>query len=397
MPQELTQKFLIHFGTRGGEVFTFFSPGRVNLIGEHIDYNGGLVMPFAIDKGTKLAIRKNDLNLWRFFSEDNGDEIDIKVEYPIANQGHVWINYPLAVLELFYKQLDIQFEGLDFYFEGNLPQSSGLSSSASIESVMAIALCQIADIELSRKELALLCQKAENEFVGVNCGIMDQFACLNAEANHALLLNCSNLKHENIPLHLPAYTWVITNSNKPRELVDSAYNQRLKECQMALDEINRHSNDDLTFEKLCHVSPTFFAELENIINSQVLIKRARHAISEQQRVLDMVEALEHGNVKQIGYLLNESHYSLRYDYEVTGFELDTLVDKAQSLPYVVGSRMTGAGFGGCTVSLVNKENIAEFEAEIANDYKSKTGLNPSFYIVKPSQGAHILQNDAMYA
>lgn len=393
MNLSLKQQFLNHFGTRGSEVMEFFSPGRVNLIGEHIDYNGGLVLPFAINLGTSLVIRKNDLNVWRFFSESKEDEVDIKAEYPILNQGSNWVNYPLGVMELFNRKYQLQLEGMDFYFQSNLPQSSGLSSSASIEAVTAIALESIFNIKIDRRELSVLCQQSEHEFAGVQCGIMDQYVCLNAEQNHALLLNCSTLSHTQIPLHITDYEWVIINSNKPRALIESAYNQRLKECKLVLDEINRHSQDDLKFEQLCHISPTFFTELERMINSETLVKRARHTITENQRVIDMVEALEFGNVKQVGRLLNESHLSLKEDYEVTGFELDTLVSKAQSLHYVAGSRMTGAGFGGCTVSLVRKENLLDFEAAITADYVAKTSLIPSFYIVKPAAGAHALNRE----
>lgn len=392
----LRQQFLNHFGTRGPEVMEFFSPGRVNLIGEHIDYNGGLVLPFAINKGTSLAIRKNGLNVWRFYSESKDGEVDIKAEYPILNQGNSWVNYPLGVIALFERNYNVQLEGMDFYFVSNLPQSSGLSSSAAIEAATAIALDTIFNLNINRSELAILCQQSEHEFAGVQCGIMDQFVCLNAEANHAMLLNCSTLKYEHVPLHITDYEWVIINSNKHRSLTESAYNQRLKECKLVLDEINRHSQDDLKFEQLCHISPLFFTELELMINSETLVRRARHTITENQRVLDMVEALELGNVKQVGRLLNESHLSLKMDYEVTGFELDTLVAKAQSLPYVAGSRMTGAGFGGCTVSLVRKDSLLEFEAVIREDYVAKTSLFPSFYVVKPSVGAHALNTIEAY-
>lgn len=397
MSTSLKDKFLSHFGSRGTAVEEFFAPGRVNLIGEHIDYNGGLVLPFAIDKGTKLAVRKNGLGVWRFYSENQVDEIDLKAEYPILNQGQTWVNYPLGVMQLFAEKYNFQLEGMDFYYEGNLPQSSGLSSSASIEAVTAIALVHFSEMEIDKTELAVLCQHAENEFTGVQCGIMDQFVCINAEANHALLLNCSSLKYEHIPLHITGYEWVITNSNKPRELVESAYNQRLKECRLALNEINRHSQDDMIFEHLCHISPLFFSELEHIIYSNVLIRRARHTITEQQRVLEMVEALEMGNIPKIGRLLNESHESLKNDFEVSGFELDTLVEKSQSLSYVIGSRMTGAGFGGCTVSLVKSENVLDFENEVTKDYVAKTSLIPSFYIVKPSAGAHEISKSIQYA
>jgi galactokinase len=390
---ELYQKFLSHFGARGGLIYEFFAPGRVNLIGEHIDYNGGLVLPFATNLGTRLAIRKNGLKLWRFYSENKGDEIDIRAEYPIINEHRSWICYPLGVMELFANHYGFQLEGMDFYYSGDLPQSSGLSSSASIEAVTAIALVEISKINVDKTELAVLCQHAEHQFTGVQCGIMDQFACINAEVNHAILLNCGSLKYEHIPLHITDYEWVITNTNKPRVLVESAYNQRLNECHLALNEINRHAQDDFRFEHLCHISPLYFKELENIIYSNVLVKRARHAISEQQRVLDMVEALEMGKIKQVGKLLYESHDSLKNDFEVSCIELDTLVNKCKSLPFVAGSRMTGAGFGGCTVSLVQKAHLLDFESEITADYVEKTALIPSFYIVSPSYGAHFIKNE----
>ena len=381
-------KFINHFGESQNEIFTFFAPGRVNLIGEHIDYNGGLVLPFAIDLGTKLAIRNNGQNVWRFFSENQEAEIELNVNFPILKQGHSWVNYPLGVMELFANKYKFELKGMDFYFEGNLPQSSGLSSSASIESVTAIALVFLSEMDIDKTELAVLCQHAENEFAGVQCGIMDQFVSINAQANHALLLDCSTLKFDQIPLHILEYEWVITNTNKPRELVKSAYNQRLKECKLALNVINRHSPDNMVYDHLCHISLELFKDLEHHISSEVLAKRARHAISEQQRVIEMVDALKNGNIFKIEKLLNESHHSLKNDFEVSGFELDTLVEKAQELSYVVGSRMTGAGFGGCTVSLVKSDHVFDFENEVTNYYIAQTGLTPSFYIVKPSQGAH---------
>jgi galactokinase len=388
MLTSINDKFLKHFGESENEIFTFFAPGRVNLIGEHIDYNGGLVLPFAIDLGTKLAIRNNGLNVWQFFSENQEAEMELKVSYPILNQGNSWVNYPMGVMELFANKYKFELKGMDFYYEGNLPQSSGLSSSASIEAVTAIALAFLSEMDIDKTELAVLCQHAENEFAGVQCGIMDQFVSINAQANHALLLNCTSLKFEQIPLHIAGYEWVIANTNKPRELVESAYNQRLKECKLALNEINRHSIDNRVYDQLCHISPILFKDLEQLINSEVLVKRARHAIYEQQRVIEMVDALEMGNILKIGRLLNESHHSLKNDFEVSGFELDTLVEKSQELSYVLGSRMTGAGFGGCTVSLVKSEHVFDFENEVTNYYVAQTGLVPSFYIVKPSQGAH---------
>lgn len=384
-------KFFEHYGSRGSEPSMFFAPGRVNLIGEHTDYNGGLVMPFAISKGTYLYLRKNNTQIWRFYSENMDAEYDIPCQYPCKNIPNDWLKYPLGIIQLLNLRMNIQIEGYDFYFSSNLPQGSGLSSSASIEAVTAFALVSLLNIKPDLKQLSLLCREAEHIYASVQCGIMDQFAVINGEENAAMMLNCDTLEFQNINISLDNYSWVVSNTNKPRELIHSAYNERLRECKDALIEINRHCDEDHHFNNLCEINISLFNELQYIVGETTPMKRARHVISEHARVKEMANALQNKDLKTIGRLLYQSHESLKLDYEVTGIELDTLVEEASKIEGVIGSRMTGAGFGGCTITLM-KDEVFENYCEIMKlNYFDKTKLQATFYKVKASQGVHKLQ------
>lgn len=365
----------------------FFSPGRVNLIGEHTDYNGGYVFPCALNFGTYLLVRKNNEKLVRFASTN----MDLKVDLSLDKLGELqpdgaWVNYPLGVIDQFAKK-GTKVEGMDLLYSGNIPNGAGLSSSASIELVTSVLINDLFGGKLAMMDMVKLSQDAENQFVGVNCGIMDQFAVGMGKENHALALKCDTLKWEAVPLKLDGYKIVISNTNKRRGLADSKYNERRSECEQALAEMNTEGG----FETLSDISFDRFNDLHSKLSKEVLLRRARHVITENQRVLDAMKALEQNNLAEFGQLMNASHVSLRDDYEVTGAELDALVEEAWRIDGVVGSRMTGAGFGGCTVSIVKEAAVDRFIAEVGPAYEKRTGLKPEFYIADVGDGARRLE------
>lgn len=365
----------------------FFSPGRVNLIGEHTDYNGGYVFPCALNFGTYLLVRKNNEKVVRFASTN----MDLKVDLSLDKLGELqpdgaWVNYPLGVIDQFAKK-GTKVEGMDLLYSGNIPNGAGLSSSASIELVTSVLINDLFGGKLAMMDMVKLSQDAENQFVGVNCGIMDQFAVGMGKENHALALKCDTLKWEAVPLKLDGYKIVISNTNKRRGLADSKYNERRSECEQALAEMNTEGG----FETLSDISFDRFNDLHSKLSKEVLLRRARHVITENQRVLDAMKALEQNNLAEFGQLMNASHVSLRDDYEVTGAELDALVEEAWRIDGVVGSRMTGAGFGGCTVSIVKEAAVDRFIAEVGPAYEKRTGLKPEFYIADVGDGARRLE------
>ncbi|WP_088655020.1 galactokinase [Geofilum rhodophaeum] len=365
----------------------FFSPGRVNLIGEHTDYNGGYVFPCALNFGTYLLVRRNNEKVVRFASTN----MDLKVELTLDKLGELqpdgaWVNYPLGVIDQFAKK-GTKVEGMDLLYSGNIPNGAGLSSSASIELVTSVLINDLFGGKLAMMDMVKLSQDAENQFVGVNCGIMDQFAVGMGKENHALALKCDTLKWEAVPLKLDGYKIVISNTNKRRGLADSKYNERRSECEQALAEMNTEGK----FETLSDISFDMFNDLHSKLSKEVLLRRARHVITENQRVLDAMKALEQNNLAEFGQLMNASHVSLRDDYEVTGIELDALVEEAWRIEGVVGSRMTGAGFGGCTVSIVKEAAVDRFIAEVGPAYEKRTGLKPEFYIADVGDGARRLE------
>ncbi|MBN1340216.1 MAG: galactokinase [Bacteroidales bacterium] len=366
--------FRENFGTTGGEVHVFFAPGRVNLIGEHTDYNGGFVLPCSLEYGTWLAIRFNGSDRIRMVSMNYPGPAEIKPRKTFDNYTLSWVNYPLGVLNEFALR-SFELPGMELCFYGDIPNDAGLSSSASIEMVTATALNEILLAGLSTMDLIRLCQHAENEFVGMKCGIMDQFAVGTGKKNHALFLNCETLEYKMVPLILKDYALMIINSGKKRELASSGYNQRRSECERAVEIISRHHK----INYLGNLKESDLPWVDEILNEEVLRKRVRHVVTENARVLKGVEYLPASEIAGFGRLMSESHKSLKEDYQVSCPELDLLVEMALQAEGVAGSRMTGGGFGGCTVTFVKKDSASPLMNKIKNDYPAKTGLQPEFF------------------
>jgi galactokinase len=375
------------YGPGGGEPVLFFAPGRVNLIGEHTDYNGGFVFPSAIQYGTYLLVRVMNDKLIRLASINNQEKAVVDIAGHFTRHEVRWFNYPLGVFEQFVKK-GISIKGMELLFYGDIPNNAGLSSSASIEVVTAFALNHLLNVGLDMIELVKMSQKAEQEFAGVNCGIMDQFAVGMGKAGHAIFLNCTTLEYKLVQVPLSGYKLIIANTNKPRSLADSKYNERVAECQLAVAFLA----EKFSITKLGDPGFPQFFKSQDVIPDEIIRKRARHVISENQRVLASVSCLLKNDLPQFGVLMNASHDSLRDNYEVTGFELDTLVEEARKIPGVLGSRMTGAGFGGCTVSLVREDVIPVFIKEVGNKYTSRTGLKTDFYIAEIGDGVKLMNN-----
>ncbi len=383
MTTEFLQKeWADRYSETGNTVQTYFSPGRVNLIGEHTDYNGGYVFPCALSFGTYLVIRKNEDHVIRMATTNFDFRAEIPVSASYQKIGEEWVNYPLGVISELTKA-GVKMEGFDLLFSGNIPNKSGLSSSASIELVTAVALNDLMNLEISRIDLVRIGQAAENHFVGVNCGIMDQFAVGMGKKDHAIFLKCDTLDYELVPILLKGYKLVIANTNKSRGLADSKYNERVAECQTAVQMLSKGKPIKL----LAELKLKDFLQFEHHITDEVIKRRARHVISENDRTFEAVEVLKQGNLERFGQLMNDSHDSLRDDYEVTGIELDTLVAESRKIPGVIGSRMTGAGFGGCTVSLVKEESIDRMISEVGKRYQEQTGLHADFYVAEIGNGA----------
>lgn len=387
MKEAVLAKFAEVFGgSEGAKVY--FAPGRVNLIGEHTDYNGGHVFPCALTIGTYGAARKREDRKLRFFSmnfeglgviESSLDELQFCKS---AN----WTNYPKGVMWAFeQKGMEIPC-GMDLVLNGTIPNGSGLSSSASVEVLTGFILRDFFGFEVTNQDLALIGQFSENKFNGVNCGIMDQFAIAMGKKNHAIFLNTADLSYTYAPVRLENAKIVIACSNKKRGLGDSKYNERRSECETALAELQQV----VKIKSLGDLTEKGFEQFKSIIKSNVRTRRARHAVYENQRTMAAVEALEHNDLEKFGRLMNESHVSLRDDYEVTGVELDTLVEEAWKIKGVIGSRMTGAGFGGCTVSLVKDDMIEPFIDQVGKAYQDKIGYAADFYVVEPGDGPCVL-------
>ncbi len=379
---KLNETFYEKFGNRNNRPVLFFSPGRVNLIGEHTDYNGGYVFPCALNYGTYLLIRKTDNNLIRFSTVNFSDDMDTTLNGLFVNTGRKWTNYPMGVINEFLKR-EVKISGLEMLFWGDVPNGAGLSSSASIEMVTAVALNDFFNAGFGTLDLVKMSQMAENEFVGMNCGIMDQFAVGFGKKDNAIFLNCDTLEYENVPLVLNDHFLIITNTNKRRGLTDSKYNERRSECEKAVELLQPYR----PVRNLSELKTDEIRILEKYIKDPVVVRRAKHVISENGRVLEAISVLKDNNILRFGELMNQSHDSLRYDYEVTGFELDTLIDEGRKLPGVIGTRMTGAGFGGCTVSIVKKSDSSRFMNDLAAAYQIKTGLVPDFYQPEIGDGA----------
>jgi galactokinase len=378
----LADEFTRRYGPDEEPVRMYFAPGRVNLIGEHTDYNGGLVLPCAIDKGTYLAVRRRRDRKAGFNSLNLSFTMRIDLSEGIRPQGHEWINYPLGVMKEFADR-GVDLGGMDFLFSGNIPNGAGLSSSASLEMVTAVALNDLPGAGFSRTDLVKMCQHAENEFVGMKCGIMDQFAVGMGKKDHAVFLDCATLEHRLVPVPGDRYSLVISNTNKRRELTGSEYNTRRAECEKAVQYL-----DAVTpVRNLGEVGYEDFLELQSHIPEKTVRLRAAHVVSENHRVRQAVEALQAGDFDRLGRLMYESHESLRRDYQVSCTELDVLVEEAAAVQGVAGSRMTGAGFGGCTVSFVLHDKVENFMAAVGERYAARTGLKADFYVARAGEGA----------
>jgi galactokinase len=362
----MINEFSARFGMNPEHIF--FCPGRVNLIGEHIDYNGGKVMPCAISLGTYLAVSKNTDKKIRFQCLNFPDTAELHLQESYSKTGKEWFNYPLGVINEVV-QNDNAISGLDMLFYGDLPIGAGLSSSASIEVLMGFALSEMFGLKISNKEIALLAKKIENEFIGVNCGIMDQFAVAMGKKNKAVLLNCDNLEFEYLPFEIGEYILAIINSNKQRTLADSKYNERFAECGKALKALKK----ELHVTHLCDIDLKTFEENRHLINDHVLEKRALHVISENYRVGVAKDALKGNDLTAFGKLMYASHQSLKDWYEVSGKELDTIVDFCKTYDDCIGARMTGAGFGGCAIALVKKDKFEDFSSKLSSYYNEKIG------------------------
>ncbi|HPI11915.1 MAG TPA: galactokinase [Catalimonadaceae bacterium] len=383
MSNETRKAFSDTYGHQGS-VRTYFCPGRINLIGEHIDYNGGFVFPAALTLGITACISKREDGVVRFSSTTIPGTVEIRLNETLENKpSQHWANYPIGVLAFLQKE-GYTLSGADVMFSSNLPDGAGVSSSAAIEVLTAFMfLAENGHPEPDRVWLSIFAQKVENQFIGVNCGIMDQFSVANGKAGQGILLNCNNLEFRYVPMNLGNYRLVILNTKKRRELADSKYNERRAECDEALAILNQTE----TFPDLC--SATFDA-VESLISDPVIRARATHVVAENQRVIEACKVLEAGNLERFGQLLNESHFSLRDLYAVTGKELDVITDAARLHPGCLGARMTGAGFGGCGIAIVDKESIPDFSRVVSETYEAACGWAPSVYVSEIGEGVRQL-------
>ena len=379
----------LYGGDRSG-IRIFESPGRVNMIGEHTDYNGGFVFPAALTMKNTIAVRKRDDNIIRL----KATSLDVMVEADInkldSYRDLEWGNYQLGVAYMM-QQAGYDIVGCDMLYDGTVPYGSGLSSSAAIEVSTALCFAKFSNEkngingEIDMIEMAKIGQKAENQYCGVNCGIMDQFASAMGKKDHAIFLKCDNLTFDYAPLVLDGKKIILSNTKKKHALGDSKYNERRSECEKGFEIL--HSAMP---EKNClgEISVKEFEENKHLIKDEVILKRIKHVIYEDERVLESVEALKCGDIAKFGQLMNQSHDSLQYDYEVTGDELDIMVEEARKIKGVVGSRMTGGGFGGCTVSIVDDGSVDEFIKTVGANYEKRTGITPEFYVSEIGDGGH---------
>ncbi|MBM7703079.1 galactokinase [Metabacillus iocasae] len=371
----------------------FFAPGRINLIGEHTDYNGGHVFPCAITFGTTALARKRDDDRIRMYSVNFPEKgvIEFSLNDLQYRKEHDWTNYPKGMLAYLKAQGHSITNGLDVVYHGTIPNGAGLSSSASIELVTGILLESLFQLHLERLDLVKIGKQVENEFIGVNSGIMDQFAIGMGKEHHAILLDCQTLQYEYAPMNVDDHSIVIMNTNKRRELADSKYNERRSECEAALHELQAVVN----IEALGELTEEQFESHKHVITNDTWEKRAKHAVYESRRTLKAIEALKRHDLYHFGELMNASHRSLRDDYEVTGVELDTLVEVAWKQQGVVGARMTGAGFGGCAIAIVDKLYVKEFIEKVGAEYQERIGYDATFYEASIGDGARELKREAM--
>lgn len=385
---EVNEGFEQYFG-RGEGVRYFFAPGRVNLIGEHTDYNGGYVFPAALTFGTYAAAAPRQDGLYRFRSLQFEAQVDCNRAEVVYRKEDDWANYPKAVLAQLLELPNTSgaasaYSGADVVFWGNVPNGAGLSSSASIELATALAVTTLAGVQLPMLELVKLSQRAENRFVGVNCGIMDQFAVGMGKQGQAMMLKCDTLDYDYVPLDTEGYKLIITNTNKRRGLADSKYNERRQQCEDGLEAIRRERPE---LSSLGELSVEAWEQVRHVLTDPVIANRVEHVVREDDRVVRAKSSLAAGDLATFGLLMKQSHESLRDLYEVTGFELDTLFAVARDVDGCIGTRMTGAGFGGCNVSLVREDAVDTFRSIVNERYTQQTGLVPSFYVCDIGDGA----------
>ena len=386
--EELKHAFYTTFGEEADALF--FSPGRINLIGEHTDYNGGHVFPAAITLGTYGAAKKRSDRTLRFYSAnfEEAGIIEVSLDHLTFDKADSWTNYAKGVLKFLQEAGHRIDSGMDVFIYGNIPNGSGLSSSASLELLIGIIAEEMFDLEVTRLDLVKIGKQTENDFIGVNSGIMDQFAIGMGADNKAIYLDTNTLDYDLVPLDLGDNVIVIMNTNKRRELADSKYNERRSECETALSELQTK----LAIKTLGDFDLETFDEYSYLIKEENRIKRARHAVSENQRTLEARKALEAGNLERFGRLMNASHVSLEHDYEVTGLELDTLVHTAWQQEGVLGARMTGAGFGGCGIAIVKKDKVEDFKTAVGKRYVEVVGYAPDFYVAEIASGSKVLSH-----
>lgn len=365
------------------------APGRVNLIGEHTDYNDGFVFPMALDFQILTAACKRQDRLVRIHSVDYQKTVEFNFEQPIRfDNEERWSNYPRGVLAVLLEK-GLSLTGMDLAFSGDIPQGSGLSSSAALEISVALTLQALNGFPMNGPDLARLCQRAENTFVGMNCGIMDQFISMMGRKDHALFLDCRNLEYRHVPLELGDHRILICHSGVKHSLVDSEYNKRRRECETGVSVLSQKN------PKIKALRDVTLTELDTSKNEldQTVYRRCRHVITENQRVLESIECLSGNDLAAFGKLMNDSHDSLRDDYQVSCSEIDLLVDFARNSKGVLGSRITGGGFGGCTVTLISNSMVNDFTKSIKEYYQCKTGIIPRFYISRPAKGAELINID----
>lgn len=386
----LITTFKEKFGTTPEQAF--FAPGRINLIGEHTDYNGGHVFPCAITYGTYAVARKREDQLVRLYSVNfpNIGIIEFNLNQLDYDKEHNWANYPKGMIRYILESGYKIPTGFECVIHGNIPNGAGLSSSASIELLTGVLVDSLFGLEIPRLDVIKLGKQVENQFIGVNSGIMDQFAIGMGKKDAGILLDCQTLKYEYAPIQLENHKIIIMNTNKRRELADSKYNERRSECEEALAELQQR----LPIEALGQLSEKEFDENQHFIINETVRKRAKHAVYENRRTLKALEELKAGNLEAFGQLMNQSHISLRDDYEVTGIELDRLVEAAWEQPGVIGARMTGAGFGGCAIAIVTNEEVENFIANVGTAYLNKIGYKADFYVASIGDGAKEIEVEA---
>ena len=373
--EELLKEYETTFGEKGKDVF--FSPGRINVIGEHTDYNGGHVFPAAISLGVYGVYGpREDKKVCLFSGNVDGDIVEFDIDdTTVEKDDRFWANYFKGMITYLREKYDNIDHGFNLYIKANLPSGSGLSSSAAIEMLMGIILKDEFNLDVDRIALAKMGQRTENEFVGLNSGIMDQFACIMGKKDSAIFLDCNTLDYEYKPLALGDYEIIIMATNKPHTLADSAYNDRVRECHDAVKKLQAK----LDIKTLGELDNDTFDEYAYLINNETEIKRARHAVSENQRTLRATNAMQDGDLEKLGRLIDASHVSLHYDYEVTGQELDALAEASWAQPGVLGARMIGGGFGGSAIAIVKKDQAEEFKKNVGKIYRDKVGYDASFY------------------